>query len=166
MRENAKEGAGLDELERVYREQAPALRRVAAAIIGDRESALDAVQQAFAIAVRRRASFQRLGPLEGWVWRIVVNEARRWQPNAETLAADRASDVRRPQNGHADHMHAVRVAVALLPERQRLMVFLRHYADLDYRTIAEVLDVREGTVAAALSSAHARLREMLEEVHQ
>ena len=40
-----------------------------------------------------------------------------------------------------------------LPERQRVAVFLRYWADLDYRAIAEVLEVEVGTVSATLSSA-------------
>ena len=44
------------------------------------------------------------------------------------------------------------------PERQRLTVFLRYYADLDYRSIAHVLDVEVGTVSATLSSAHSASR--------
>jgi DNA-directed RNA polymerase specialized sigma24 family protein len=43
-------------------------------------------------------------------------------------------------------------------------VFLRYYADLDYRTIAEVLEVELGTVSAALSAAHAALRRSIREV--
>lgn len=54
--------------------------------------------------------------------------------------------------------------IARLPERQRLTVFLRYYADLDYRTIAEVLEVELGTVSAALAAAHAALRRSILEV--
>jgi RNA polymerase sigma factor (sigma-70 family) len=55
-------------------------------------------------------------------------------------------------------------AVAALPERQRLVVFLRYYADLDYRTIADALDVEVGTVSATLAAAHRAVRQRLEEV--
>ena len=48
--------------------------------------------------------------------------------------------------------------VAALPERQRLAVFLRYYADLDYRAIATALAIEPGTVSATLNSAHASLR--------
>jgi RNA polymerase sigma factor (sigma-70 family) len=54
--------------------------------------------------------------------------------------------------------------VAGLPERQRLVVFLRYYADLDYRSIAAALDVEVGTVSATLASAHRSIRRALEEV--
>jgi RNA polymerase sigma factor (sigma-70 family) len=60
----------------------------------------------------------------------------------------------------------VRAAVAALPERQRLILFLRYYADLDYATIAEALDVSAGTVAATLSNARSSLRRLLPEVRQ
>ena len=44
--------------------------------------------------------------------------------------------------------------------------FLRYYADLDYRSIAEVLGVEVGTVSATLSSAHTALRRALQEVRE
>jgi RNA polymerase sigma factor (sigma-70 family) len=53
--------------------------------------------------------------------------------------------------------------VAHLPERQRLALFLRYFADLPYDRIAEVLEVSPGTVAASLNAAHRTLREQLEE---
>jgi DNA-directed RNA polymerase specialized sigma24 family protein len=46
------------------------------------------------------------------------------------------------------------------------VLFLRYYADLDYRRIAEVLEIRPGTVGATLNQAHAALRRLLEEVPQ
>jgi DNA-directed RNA polymerase specialized sigma24 family protein len=50
------------------------------------------------------------------------------------------------------------------PERQRLAVFLRYFADLDHAAIAEALEMRPGTVAATPHAAHATLRRRLEEV--
>jgi RNA polymerase sigma factor (sigma-70 family) len=52
----------------------------------------------------------------------------------------------------------LRARVAALPERQRIAVFLRYYADLDYSAIAEALEVEVGTVSATLSQAHRSLR--------
>jgi RNA polymerase sigma factor (sigma-70 family) len=45
-----------------------------------------------------------------------------------------------------------------LPEKERLIVFLRYYADLDYDTIAASLGISAGTVGSALHSAHRSLR--------
>jgi RNA polymerase sigma-70 factor (ECF subfamily) len=61
-------------------------------------------------------------------------------------------------------MSELAVLVAALPERQRLVLFLRHYADLDYREIARILGVKTGTVSASLHAAHATLRRTLSEV--
>jgi RNA polymerase sigma factor (sigma-70 family) len=68
-------------------------------------------------------------------------------------------------NGQADES-SVRAWVAALPERQRLAVYLRYYADLDYRSIARALDVEVGTVSATLSSAHEALRRSMKEVER
>lgn len=57
-----------------------------------------------------------------------------------------------------DELDDLRQAVATLPDRQRHTLFLRHYADLSYEEIAEVLGVARGTVAAALHAAHETLR--------
>jgi RNA polymerase sigma factor (sigma-70 family) len=66
-------------------------------------------------------------------------------------------------NGHAaDESSEVRRWVAALPPRQREAVFLRYFADLDYRTIARVLGLEPGTVSATLSAAHQTLRKRLE----
>ena len=58
----------------------------------------------------------------------------------------------------------LRTRIAALPERQRTVLFLRHFADLDYRAIGEVLGISPGTVGATLNAAHAALRRTLEEV--
>jgi sigma-70-like protein len=64
------------DLEALYRAPVQDFRRVAAAIARDRELGCDAVQEAFAKAVRGRRSFAGRGSLEAWVWQIVVNAAR------------------------------------------------------------------------------------------
>jgi RNA polymerase sigma factor (sigma-70 family) len=69
-----------------------------------------------------------------------------------------------PSSNHVPEQDAmVRAWVASLPERQRLAVFLRYFADLDYRSIAIALDVEVGTVSATLAAAHAALRRSYEE---
>jgi DNA-directed RNA polymerase specialized sigma24 family protein len=145
----------LDELETLYRAKLPEFRRVAAAIAGDRELGRDAVQEAFASAVRRRRDFRGSGSLEAWIWRIVVNasrDARRRRP----VASPPAEPV---SNGHASVL-----PLDLLTERQREIVFLHYYADLDYASIAAALAISAGTVGATLNAARRTLRRALEEV--
>ena len=154
-------GASLDELEALYRSRFDVFARVAASVTGDAERAHDAVQEAFATAVRKRGSFRGEGPLEAWLWRIVLNAAR--TDLRRTIAAvDYEAQV--VSNGRPDEDYELRVALALLPERQRIAVFLRYYADLDYAAIAVALGIRTGTVAATLNAAHTALRTQLEGV--
>ena len=129
----------MGELEALYRERYRVFLRVARATVRDDGAAADAVHDAFVQAVRNRRSFRGEGTLEAWVWRMPVDESR---------------------NGFGD---PVRAAVAALPERQRVALFLRYYADLDYAAIAAALGVAEGTVGATLNAAHAALRESLKE---
>ena len=154
----------LGDIERVYRSRYEEYRRVATAIVGDPERARDAVQEAFASAVRKRDAFRGEGPLEAWIWRAVVNTA------LNQLRAAPPELPRYETNGDAPHddddMSELRSTLRLLPERQRLALFLRYYADLDYATIATVLRISEGTVAATLHAAHAAMRRRLEEVHR
>jgi RNA polymerase sigma-70 factor (ECF subfamily) len=153
--------ASLEEIERVYRADFSRFVHVAAAITGDAETGRDAVQEAFVRAVRLRASFDGRGSLSGWLWRIVVRTAR-----------DQAA-ARRPTLQLADGLvgwaeaaedDRLGVLVGELPERQRLVLFLRYYADLDYAGIAAVLDISTGTVGATLHAAHAALRAQMTEV--
>jgi RNA polymerase sigma-70 factor (ECF subfamily) len=67
-------------------------------------------------------------------------------------------------NGKAQDELGLRAWVATLPERQREALFLRYYADLDYRAIADLLEIEVGTVSATLSAAHNKLRVALREV--
>jgi RNA polymerase sigma factor (sigma-70 family) len=157
------EGARLADIEAVYRSRFCDFLQTAVAIVGDADAARDAVQEAFAKAVRARSDFRGKGTLEGWLWRILVNTARDTRPPARSAFAE--VDSAACNGGHRDvEEMALRVALARLPERQRLVVFLRYFADLDHASIAEALDIRPGTVAATLNHAHTSLRRQLEEV--
>lgn len=160
----AKRGASLEALESLYRADLPAFVRTASAIVGDDGAGRDAVQDAFAQAVTKRASFKGDAPLVAWVWRIVINEALAMR---RRRAPELASEPQTLDAGSTNHLPeqdaAVRAWVTALPERQRLVVFLRYFADLDYRSIASALEIEVGTVSATLAAAHASLRRSYEE---
>jgi RNA polymerase sigma-70 factor (ECF subfamily) len=154
-------GADLDEIEALYRGRFDAFIRTATAICGDSDAGRDAVQEAFASAVRRRSTFRRDGTLEAWLWSIIVNEARSRARRRDPVPGMRTAP---SEDGRGSETDALRAALAALPERQRLAAFLRYYADLDYAGIAAVLGISPGTVGATLNAAHAALRQRLEEV--
>jgi RNA polymerase sigma-70 factor, ECF subfamily len=157
-------GVAIDAFADLYRTRYHRFVRVAEAITGDVELARDAVQDAFAKAIRERFAFRGDAMIETWVWRIVINTAR--SARSREPAAAKASDVDVADNGRRQREEDVTAAVALLPERQRMVTFLRYYADLDYSAIAETLEISVGTVGAALNSAHRALRRALEEAER
>ncbi len=149
------------ELETLYRRNFASFVRVASAIAGSLELGREAVQDAFARAIESQAAFRGEGTLEAWVWRIVVNTARSSRRAARPESRLEELETAVP-NGDGESS-PLRLWVRSLPERQRLIVFLRYWADLDYRSIASVLDVEVGTVSATLNAAHRALRRSLEE---
>jgi RNA polymerase sigma factor (sigma-70 family) len=154
----------LADLETIYRMDYHRFLRVAEAISGDAHLAADAVNEGFAGAIRARDRFRGNGTLESWLWACVVNAARNTRRRQRpTTDVDALADLE--TTAPADH-EMLRELVADLPERQRLALFLRYYADLDYREIANVLRIEIGTVGATLSKAHAELRRRLVEVTQ
>jgi RNA polymerase sigma factor (sigma-70 family) len=160
VRMRIRRGASLAELESVYRARFRSFVRVATAVTGEEGLGADAVHDAFVQAVRKRRSFRNEGPLDAWLWRMVVNAAKKRVPRLEPTQVE-ATDLH--ENGFGD---PVRSAVAALPERQRLTLFLRYYADLDYEAIAGTLGIAPGTVGATLNAAHAALRSSLKEADQ
>ncbi len=153
----------LDEIEEIYRARIGELRRVARAVLGDPETAYDAVQDGFVRAVRDRANYRGESSLEGWVWGCVMNAVRE---ASRSLGKHRRSlhgrDLDGPSAAPTPQDEAVRIALLPLSERQRLVVFLRHYADLDYAEIGAALGIATGTVSATLHAARAALRSALE----
>jgi RNA polymerase sigma factor (sigma-70 family) len=153
--------AWVDELEVVYRARLGPLRRVAHAITGDAEAARDVVQEAFASAIRTPLHPRERSVVEAWMWRIVVNRAI-----SERRRKTRWATVPRPGPEHEPGVRngtspGIADAVAGLPERQRLVVFLHYYADLDYAATAEVLGISPGTVGASLHAARKSLHAAL-----
>jgi RNA polymerase sigma-70 factor (ECF subfamily) len=161
-RKTEPEDASIARLAIVYERGYRRFLRVAEGLVHDAELARDVVQDGFARAIQARFDYRSDGSLEGWVWRIVVNTARNAARDrtATTLPLHDLAD--EPHTNGAPRNAELSTVLAALPERQRLVLFLRYYADLDYRRIAEVLEIQPGTVAATLNHAHEAVRRSLE----
>jgi RNA polymerase sigma-70 factor, ECF subfamily len=149
----------IGDFERLYRDRYARFLRVAEGITDDVETARDAVQEGFARAIRAREGYRGDGPLENWVWSCVVNAARQARLRANLPLSEELAEAPRPPAQSTALLDS-------LPDRQRLVVFLRYYADLEYAAIADVLGIAVGTVGATLNKAHAALRRRLEEVQR
>ena len=108
------------------------------------------MQEAFAKALRKRRRFRAQGNLEAWVWAIVVNTARdAGRRRRRRFAEPTPVDTRAEELG---------LPLELLTGRQREVLFLHYYADLDYGAVAHALGISAGTVGATLSAARQTLR--------
>jgi RNA polymerase sigma-70 factor (ECF subfamily) len=141
------------DLEALYRRRQSAFHAMLSSVTGDAETARDAVQDAFARALRKQGDYRGDGPLEAWVWRIALRVAIDSKGSRE-LAVEEIPEIAFVEPTRDPALHA---AVQALPPQRRLVVFLRYFADLGYEEIAEVLGLAPGTVAATLSQAHAQL---------
>jgi RNA polymerase sigma-70 factor (ECF subfamily) len=149
------------DIEQLYRRRYGEFLRVALELTGDQGLAADVVQDAFVRAIVNRSKFRGDASLETWVWRIVINAAHSSRPRRQLAVLEEAPETPEPDDdtdpaGFDGWLDA-------LSERERLVVFLRYVADLEYRSIAAALDVKVGTVSATLHTAHQSLRCLLEE---
>ena len=154
-------GATTRQIERVYRSRYSGFVGAMTAVVRNPEDAADVVQDGFAQALTRRREFHGAGPLEAWIWKIVLRKA------FDRLAGARVQVPLRelPELGLPDPETDPELEAALrqLPPRKRLVVYLHYLADLPYPTVAEICGISEGTVAATLSQARVALAESLAE---
>ena len=156
-------GTSLEAIEQVYRGRSRDFFRFALAVVGDADLAHEAVQEGFVRAIRARSTFRGRGQLEAWVARCVVNAARDALRRRRALPEERLSSADLgPEMGLPDH--DLRALVRELPARQREVLFLRFYLDLDYASIGKALGIEVGTVSASLHAAREHLGRTLEEV--
>jgi DNA-directed RNA polymerase specialized sigma24 family protein len=119
---------------------------------GERDTAQDLVAEAFARAWASWPSVSRHPAPAAWVVRTALNAGvSRWRRRRREVAVpDLALIADRPAGGEA--------ALLRLPERQRQVVALRLFLDLDTERTARVLGIAPGTVQAHLGRAMASLR--------
>ena len=97
----------------LYEEQFRAFVAGAYAVVGDPEAARDVVQEAFARALRDGHRFRGEGPLEAWLWRIVINVAR--DSARRTRFAELSAEARRAlrhfqcRSGRISHAYSKRI---------------------------------------------------------
>lgn len=145
-------------LEELYRRRYVAFRNVLATVTGSHETARDAVQDAFATALRRRGELRDERALEPWVWRIAFRIGLGLRADSGRLALNGSLD---PVVIEDERDPELADAVRALPPRRRLLVFLHYFADLPYAEIAALCGISEGTVAATLAQARAELENAL-----
>lgn len=140
---------------------------VAHRMLGNYEDALDATQNTFVRAYQGLETYDPDRRFFSWIYRIGVNEclnARRARRPDEPLpeqieAAPAGGPFQRVEA--AERSDSIDAALAGLTEDHRLVVVLRHFADLSYTEMSEALGVPEKTVKSRLFEARQRLGDLL-----
>jgi len=143
----------------IYEKHAAELVRFATSITGPSAAAdvvADAVVRAMTSPTWRGVVNHR-----AYLYRAVLNEARMHHRSA---MARRARELRAPVSAGDDEpvlRPEVAEALATLDERQRAVVFLTYWEDLDAGRVARFLDISIRTVRRDLATAKGRLRGLL-----
>ena len=143
-------------------------------MVPDRDSASDAVQEAFFSAYRNMAGF-RGGSVKSWLSRIAINAAMdaqrlkkrwpadpypeleddNWQPPADAFADPVTTSLT------SERHHALNGALARITHDQRTAIVLYDVEGYDYAEIAELTKVSVGTVKSRIHRGRLALRVLL-----
>ena len=134
--------------------------RLAYSYVGDREAALDVVQNAILKGLEKCDTLRNQDAVKTWFYRIVVNEALQIlrARKREELSADREVFEQAYTEPAYDREREVYEAVRNLPDPGRTVVILHYYEDLTLKQIAEITDVNLNTVKYRLYSSLERLK--------
>ncbi len=174
----------IDALEPIFRRHVDRAVRTAFLITRDWATAEDAVQEAFIRVFRSIRRFRADRPFAPWLYRIVINEARRavrrkgreMSLSEAGATAGEAFGASRGARG-ADHgvegperrlegRDEVWRSILGLPEGQRLVVVLKYLHGLTEAETARLLRIPPGLVKSRLYAARQKLRKTLEETRR
>lgn len=154
--------------------------RVAHALVGSRDDAMELCQEAFLKVYRARDTFRDGEPFLPWFHRILRNTCFSFLRGKGRLAARSVSalppgadedegDYEIADGGGApsdrvladERAAAFWAAFRTLTARDREILVLRHFQECSYKDIARSLRIPEGTVMSRLFHARRRLRDAL-----
>lgn len=161
---NGKKANGVSPVREQIREQIPALRRYARALMRDREGAEDLVQDTLLRAINFEHQFSAGTNLRAWLFTILHN----------VYVGDRRKIARRPPVSSIDseewrieapgnqesavELKELDQAIGNLPEPQRLTLLLVGGEGAAYEEVAKVMGVPLGTIRSRVSRAREALR--------
>jgi len=159
----------LDSFNRLVESYQGAVYNLALRMLGNRQSAEDASQDAFVSAWRNIGKF-RGGSFKAWLLSITANtcrdQLRKRKRNPTISIEELPVEPAGPPSQELPEDYALRRelgeqiqrGLATLPSDQRLAVILSDIQGLSYEEIAQVMGCSLGTVRSRLSRGRARLR--------
>jgi len=140
-------------------------------ILRSADDASDIAQVVFLKVAEHLDEFDEQHRFFSWIYRIAVNESlnllrrnghEEWLDDEIDLpGADSANP--ESQASDAERSRHIKRALLGLSANDRTVVTLRHFSELSYQEIADVLQIDEKTVKSRLFEARHRLREALKE---
>lgn len=139
--------------------------------LGNPDDSREACQEAAARALAALDRFDPERPFYPWFYRILKNLCldRIRRRGRDPLASGAAEADDKPGSDvgaegqllQRERSRALTRAVAELPEAQREVIELRHFQDLTYEEMAEILGCPVGTVMSRLYRARRQLRQLM-----
>jgi len=133
--------------------------------IGNRDEALDVLQETYAGAVRNIGRYRGDGSLEAWLCGIALRRARDWKrrflgrfKQTETLEGRHDQSLPQPD---PDSGRRLRQALEQVPERQRSAVLLHVWLGYSYKEVGEALGTSEATARVHAHRGREALRALL-----
>ncbi|GHV10156.1 RNA polymerase sigma factor [Campylobacterota bacterium] len=150
-------------------------------IVGDRDLAEDLTQEVFLRVYRARKSYQPEAKFSTWLFTIANNVAlnalrtKKRRPEHQMPAGAESAEMQTMENTIPENSaviptrqidqkevrEAVRTAVALLGENQRMAVMLNRFEGMNYNDIAQVMSLTPQAVKSLLCRARNNLRVVL-----
>jgi len=156
----------------LYRQHSAAIFRFCRRVLPTREDAEDATTEIFMKVKQKIGTYDSSRPFIAWLYKVASNHCwdtlrrRRIRQDLETGDLE-TLPLEHPDPGQLEQLQIehtskeVRTGLAKLPDRARMALVLRYYADMSYDEIADTLGVRRPFVGVLLLRARHQLREAL-----
>jgi RNA polymerase sigma-70 factor (ECF subfamily) len=144
--------------------------RVALRILGNREDAEEAIQDAFLRAFKALGDYEERERFSAWLTRILVNQCRTLLSRAKRRDAVFPDlDLRRLEFAVAADTDdgtwpELECVLRQLPAAQREAIVLKYADDLTYEEMSRITGAGESALKMRIQRAFARLRALLQEV--
>ncbi len=143
---------------------------IAYRMLGDADAANDMAQESFISAYAALKDFKQGSKFSSWLYRIVVNKCRDYlRSGRETVPVEEIAELRAgssmtPEQAVSSRQtgDAIQKALSALPAEYRELIVLKHIEELDYREIADILDVSVGALKVRAHRGREMLKKLLE----
>ena len=139
---------------------------------GNADLAEEITQSVFCTMAEKIGGYTERGRFESWLFRIAINrlrdEMRRRKRHDRPVEEEKllgmagAAKDESSSDPVGPELLGLRRAMARLSDVERKILHLRHYGELSFKQIAEILEQPLGTVLARQHRALKKLRDMLE----